>query len=78
MDRLGTLKVGGQVRALPPVPQEYRGFFPHQSRLTTGDTYTVKKFEVGSTFTRIELEEFPGISFNSCSFEWGNGTEEEL
>lgn len=77
MDRLETLKIGTKVRALPPVSPEYRGYFPHQHRLTTGDTYTVHKVHYAATTTTCELEGFPGIAFNVCSFEWGNGTEEE-
>lgn len=38
--------------------------------LTRGDTYTVKRTEVHSWHTKIELEGWPGQMFNGASFEY--------
>lgn len=40
--------------------------------LTVGSLYTVKKTEIHTWHTKIELEEFPGKFFNSTCFEFPN------
>jgi len=37
--------------------------------LVEGETYTVKKMEVHSWHTKVTLEEFPNLKFNSAHFE---------
>ena len=37
--------------------------------LTIGEKYTVTDVDVHSWHTRVDLEEFPGIKFNSVLFE---------
>jgi hypothetical protein len=36
--------------------------------LTVNHTYTVKDIEVDIFTSRVELEEFPGVWFNTCLF----------
>lgn len=36
--------------------------------LTMGNVYTIKRTEVHTWHTKIELEEFPGMLFNSVCF----------
>lgn len=39
------------------------------SMLTIGEDYTLANFDVYDLFTLVELEEFPGLEFNSVLFE---------
>ena len=39
------------------------------TKLVIGETYKLKSIDVHGFFTLIELEEFPGIYFNSVLFE---------
>ena len=41
-----------------------------RNRLVQGTVYTVKRTEVHSWHTKIELEEWPGKVFNDASFEY--------
>ena len=43
------------------------------TKLTIGEIYHVTNINVGGCFTLIELEEFPGIRFNSVLFEEVSG-----
>jgi len=65
-----------------PIKVEYIGCTMDQVRwggnddprdiLTVGSIYTVKRREVHTQHTKIELEEFPHISFNSVCFKIPN------
>ena len=68
MTSLEYFKPGAKVVALPMPPEDIRGYFPNCHQLAPGKTYTVAKVDIGSTYTSVALEEFPGLAFNSCSF----------
>lgn len=38
-------------------------------KLVIGEEYTVEKTEIHSWHTKVYLKEFPGLKFNSASFE---------
>jgi hypothetical protein len=47
----------------------YDGEKEHAKRLMkVGDIVTVRRTDVGNSSTSVYLEEFPGMSFNSCLF----------
>ena len=65
-----SLSVGGKVQYIGASDDQVRWGSNDDPRevLTEGETYTVKQVKVHSWHTKVVLEEFPDLKFNSVSF----------